>query len=323
MAAAAVLARIPSLDPPLGYEGAQGRNGSRPSEKHSEAKDVQKYYGQAQCFGKRWVLPRGMLLGGGSPDYAAVSSISGAGIYYLRNWGTATAAIDESKFALRDSYSLVLGGVPLMGPLDALSYAAGQSPSSLGAYQSGVPISVQAIRRAQGAFVFRQEARVEYKSVTAGQAVTVYVTAEALNAAAKAEWASWTITTDAAPDFDAKFPVSGVIGIVRTVRLSPELNASGSAMSNSIFVSDDVQLSFGTAPGDGASAATAVDVSSATGGSMLHYSQQKTLVLDNETIIWLNMYASNSSVANALYLLDSRGYTMSGHDGIPYDYSQD
>lgn len=306
---------IPSVVPPqpIAGQGAQGAKGHRPSEKRIESKDVVKIFGEGAAFGKRISMPRGMISGGGSADYAARSSLNQIYIKALA-WAT------TYPVAAADQASLVMRGTGLLGPLAPLSAAADSAASpGLLQYQSGAPINVAAIRRSQGSYVYKQDALISYEIATGGTLNILGTVTAASNAAEM--YYEMKILTDTTPDYDTKFPINANIRIERWIRFAPDLVASGAGLSKSIDVYEDYRLTFETKTAADDQKAGSVAVAGTT--RVVAYRHYYTLALTTETLLYVNLYSySTTAVTGASYiitLLDSRGSTLAGHDGLPFD----
>lgn len=150
------MAGIPLPLPPVpGQEsGVDGEKGHRPHEKKVEARDVIKLLSEATIAGGRISAPKGLLVGGGSVDYAMRGREN-----FSKDLNHSTPNVSDGS-GIRASMSFCRHNVCMLGPLNALSEDKRLGPSP-GPY--GVPISIEAIHRAKGAFVYQQKAALDIK----------------------------------------------------------------------------------------------------------------------------------------------------------------
>ena len=310
------LGGLPSLvapQPPPG-DGAQGAKGHRPSVKELESKDIIKAFGESMSFGKRMNLPRGMLYGGGSADYVARNSLSSTNLKVL-TWALTTDRYDDN--------SLVMRGTRLLGPLAKASASADAAATpGFDQYHSGAPVSLDAIRRAAGAFTFQQESIIFYNNndAAASHLLNISMDASVPTGSLSAELlqqVTLDLNDDKKVDWTDTFPHTGFVKISNTTKLSPVLAADGAVLSSSINVYQLQEITI---------------IPTTNANPQVAHTQKITRFLvstvpvdPGDQWMYLNVYACMNVASGANYIVrlqDSRGYTVAGHDGFPFDSYQ-
>jgi len=313
----AQLSGLPALvaPGPPSNNGAQGAKGHRPSEKKVESKDIVKAFGESLSFQKRLNLPRGMLHGGGSCDYVA-------------RWSSVLNKIKALAWAgaplLNDSSSLVMRGTSLLGPLASASASADAAAApGFTNLQSGAPVNIQAIQRSMGAFSFRQEALVLYlNSNAAPQTVTFTASAGIPSGPSVTLALAIPINVNAGGSTAALYPSTGYARVALTTSIAPSLVAAGNGLSPALFITQElVVYIFPTSfSGGGVPQFLPSVLTTCQSGGLAAAASDKT--------VFLNLYASQSIASTTaapfqtISLLNSRGTTLSGHDGISFDSYQ-
>jgi hypothetical protein len=317
----------PSPDPPAPVGGAQGPKGHRPSEKKIESKDVIKEYGESVSFGKRHNLPRGMVFGGGSSDFA-VRSFANSDYLKALTWVNNAAPY-------LDSSSMYLRGLGLIGPLSAISAVADAAAGNgLDQSASGIPINCDAIRRALGGLTYKTFSRVQYlgvatNTVTIASTISVPGAAEGGVSELTSGW-RFTLAAAGAGAPPTTWEPDGIVDIERTVRFVPSAAVAGggsSDMKGDITVSNELTITI--TPSTGAPNSVEAIGAASLPSIAITKTAIKTLTVTKTAaqnqILLLNLYGALNVAADGTHyirLQDSRGYTVACHDGLMFDSYQ-
>ncbi len=305
-----------SEQPPVLVAGAQGPKGKRPHEKKIEAKNISKVFGEALVVEKRVTQPRGMVWGGGSSDYVMRKLDSP---YKPIVW-----AAEDTRTGLN---SLCRYLMYYYGPLASLTTTDEEKDQKIGIGPRGIPINIQAIQRARGAYTYVQKAKIAYRkeansidglNISASQFIADTPTGRSLIIQ------NIPLATAAAAGV---VPKTGFCDITATYRFIPADNVEfGGA-----FTYKDVGFYLTLEAKCSAAAQVVLDditVSGAVPATLFTCSFYQYLAVGESKTLWLDMFAAMEDVTpgsvtpNIAYirLSSASGTTLGGHDGLPYDY---
>lgn len=315
-----------------------GAGGHRPSESKVEAKDIVKFYGEGAAFGARIALPKGMVIGGGASDMAMRGDMKAANeAVKVLAWGS-----DSGDITMDEKNSLLRYKVFPLGPLARQQGGNGTNEQKTGdspASGLGIPIDIAAIRRARGAYTIRCEQLVRWDAPAGGftfnLGASFYLNDLKSNATG---WGQGTVVLQfSGKSAGSASLTSGVARIVTNLNCRPWATGTYSGPGKALSADDlafnlDVRVESG-APASGSLSGTPVDFSSNVVVSAL------TAAADNialyqfslatkpaDRTLWFDLAAAINGTANGggygLTLLTSTVTTLSGHDGLPFDWQQ-
>lgn len=305
---------------------ADGPEGHRPAEKQVEAKEIVKVLADAVVVPKRIAMPRGMLLGGGSSDFAArrkpKDAYPGGGIKDLI-WAT-----EDKTVTIKGKGSIYRDSLFPFGPLAKMAAAIPQGAEVDVKEGIGIPIDIGAIRRAQGALTYVTEHSFEGKLGADGK-LNVGVSMYANDKAAEADgYGNWKFCFQ----HDVKAGLhQGGVRLVYTFKPWTSIDHDAKDIDygrNDIAITCECQvitnlLAAAITP-TLASKTTLVEPSACAPDFGI--AETSLMIQPTNRAIWLdaaltwNAVARNEST-DYIKLHRSNGYTLSGHDGLPYDWN--
>ena len=314
--------------PPL-VAGAEGERYVRPSERKHEAKDLNKLIQKGAASQGRIAQPHGMVLGGGMGDYV----MRGRDVFEKTlAWAGGTASAASSSVVRYQTY-------PLGGLSDvAFSW---DSPAVAQPCAQGVPVLVETLLRAKGAFSFEHDTAFMYQldaaAGTTGTLTTFAASYFVSSTPAVSRDINLSIASGGATSATPSQTTMGPTGFGRLKvlwKFSPPSSAQGageigqnldsitSVDQNDIKYWCYMSLEYGNP-------AAALDNGSSLTQKYQPFFQNRVAqgfipIADNITTIWLDLSIKNNVASNAtnnyVKVFYSKGSTLSGHDGYPFNY---
>lgn len=312
-------------------DGQLGAGGHRPSEAKIEAKDIVKLYGEGAAYGGRFALPRAMVVGGGASDMA-MRGVIGAPNSAMKKLSWANTTANTVEFS--ENSSLLRHNINPLGPLSrlqAISQVGTLAPGSDNSVGKGVAVDIGGIRRARGAYMLLFEQIFTITRPATGSAVKLnvgtFMFANKLNSIdAKTGGYGWARAINQSTVNDVKSQVAHVRTILQFRPWAAGESATRPLTSDDIFYShySDVTCSDAVS-GASSGVATPTNIVSPSSQTV-----SKGLIMgaiklnDDDKTIWIDMAAQLNSEAasdtNYMTLHSSRVTTLSGHDGLPFDW---
>jgi len=290
--------------------GAEGPAGSRPHQKQLEAKDVIKMSSAGMSMPGRIAAPRGMMLGGGSSDYA------------FRGGDSKVKRLlwDELKTTITGDSSFVRTDTYLYGPLSDLFNNLGQDAESPAPV--GVPVEIATIQKSMGAFHYRMRAFMTYtaEAVLRSNQIGAFIYGNLVAGPPVGNKQIELTLQSGAALSQTNMATDGTLEVMIDWHLTPPRKADigvGGVTKDSIRVTVIITTKHCN------SVVTSVGLSAA--GAQLYINRRNAEFYINtqqsQQRIWLDAgFRSDAADANIIInLYESSGVTMSGHDGYPYD----
>jgi|SRR6185503_2894739 len=315
--------------PPL-ISGEEGERFLRPSERKHEAKDLNKFLQKGAASMGRIAQPHGMALGGGMGDYA----MRGEEFFFKKlEWkvGGGTSATTSLSTSPSSASVVRFKTYPIGALADVSASWNVEAPQPVA---QGIPVMVSAIQRAKGAFLFEQECEFKYnnpspgasEAITTTTAFSSYYVSSGVNRNIPLSIPNTTGTS-------AAVATAAVLGNTGSAKLNvkwkfspPDLKDINTTVDGVAVTLDSIKyycvqtLTYGSG---------AIDTGATAGFTPLfivrHSGTSYIPIASNITTIWLDLSIQNNlasdPVTNYYEVLYSRGSTISGHDGYPYNYS--
>ena len=314
--------------PPL-VAGAEGERYVRPSERKHEAKDLNKLIQKGAASQGRIAQPHGMVLGGGMGDYV----MRGRDVFEKTlAWPGGTTSAASSSVVRYQTYPL--------GGLSDVAFSWDSSAVDQPCAQ-GVPVLVETLLRAKGAFSFEHDTAFYYR-LDAGATAATTTTFAASYFVSSTPAVSRNINLSIASGGGnsttaATQSTMGSLGIGRLKvlwKFSPPSSAQGAGEigqnldgitgvdQNDIKYWCYMSLEYGNP-------AAALDNGVSLTQKYQPFFQNRVAqgfipIADNITTIWLDLSIRNDLASNTtnnyVRVFYSKGSTLSGHDGYPFNY---
>jgi hypothetical protein len=304
---------------PILVAGLEGERHLRPSEKKHEAKDLNKFLQKGAASIGRIAQPSGMVLGGGMGDYA----MRGRDVFDKKLvWPAGNTTSGVATTATPASCSVVRGITYPIGAMADVS-ASWDVKDVAQPCAQGIPIMVTAIQRAKGAFTYEHDVDFTWTTATSAAALTVqasYYVSDGTNGVVRLPKTHGTVT-------QSTTTAMGAIGFGNAKvrwRFSPPDTAdvrSGAQTINAVKYRCTIDLKYS---GVVALTSGAAPVANASFTDR-QYGAGYIPINDDQTTIWLDLCLLNqfaSTLTDNYYsVFSSRGITLAGHDGYPYNYA--